>query len=96
MRRLCRWLLFLIGSTLVCLRLYPFERDDWVSQLFHDDFVYGQASSLSIRLIRESGLSLNLYASYADNLVTLAHATVVLLETVIIGVVFYIGVQRLK
>ncbi len=96
MRRLCRWLLFLIGSTLVCMRLYPFERDDWVPQLFHDDFVYGQASSLSIRLLRESGLSLDLYSSYADNLATLVHAAVVHLETVIIGVVIYVSVQKLK
>lgn len=95
MRLLCRWLLLLCGIALVCLRLYP-TGQEWVSKLFHDDFVYAQANSFSLHLIRESGLSLDLYESYADNLTNLTHTTTVILEAAVIFIVSFVVARKLR
>lgn len=96
MRRLCRWLLLLCGTALICLRLYPFDETEWVSTLFQDDLVYAQANAFSLRLIRESGLSMKLYASYVSNLTTLTHTVVMLLEAVTIALVFLIASRKVQ
>lgn len=96
MRRLCRWLLFLCGTALICLRLYPSDLPEWASGLFHDDTVYALANALSLKVIQDSGLSLSLYQSYADNLATLIHTAVIALEAVAIGLVFFITARKLR
>jgi hypothetical protein len=95
MRRLCRWLLFLCGTALICLRLYP-DQAEWVPNLFHDDAVYALANALSLKIIEDSGLSMSLYASYADNLTTLVHTAVALLEAVAIALVFFVSARKLR
>lgn len=94
MRRLCRWLLFLGGTALICVRLYP-SSQEWVARLFHDDLVYEHAEALSLRLISISGLSLSLYGSHADNLTTLVQTVVVILEAVVIAFVFFTAARKL-
>lgn len=94
MRSFCRWLLFLGGCTLICFRLYPSDQE-WVSKLFQDDFVYAGANAFSLKLISDSGLSLKLYESYADNLTTLTHTTVIILEAVAIGIIFFVAAKKL-
>jgi hypothetical protein len=94
-RRFFRWLLFLCGSVLICLRLYPSE-SEWVSKLFYDDYVYDRANVLSLRLVSESGLSLDRYSAHADNLATLSRAVVIILEAVVVALVFFTAARKLR
>jgi hypothetical protein len=96
MRRLCRWFLFLCGTALICLRLYPSGLPEWASKLFQDDAIYALANTLSLKVIQDSGLSLSLYESYADNLATLIHTAVMVLEAVAIALVFFVTARKLR
>jgi hypothetical protein len=87
--------LFFCGTALICVRLYPLDQAEWVSNLFHDNVVYAEANALSLRVIRDSGLSLDLYKSYASNLTTLTHTVVVILEAVAIALVFFTAARKL-
>jgi hypothetical protein len=94
MRRFCRWLLLLCGTAIISLRLYPSDIE-WVSKLFHDDLVYAHANALSLRVISESGLSLSLYGAHVDNLATLTHTVVIILEAVAVALIVLIAAKRL-
>jgi hypothetical protein len=96
MRRLCRWLLFLCGTALICLRLYPSDPTGWASTLFQDDSVYALANDASFRFIKDAGLSLDLYESYAENLTTLVHTAVILLEAVAVALLFFVSARKVK
>jgi hypothetical protein len=95
MRSLCRWLLSTCGIALICLRLYPADQE-WVSNLFHDDFIYARANEFSVHLIKDSGLSLSLYEQHADNLTSLTKTTVIILEAAAIGLFFLILNRKLR
>ena len=96
MRRFCRWLLFLGGTVLICLRLFPSRPTGWASGLFQDDLVYTLTNAASFRVIKDAGLSLDLYESYVDNLTTLVHTAVILLEAVAIALVFFVSARKIR
>jgi len=95
MRRFLHWLVLACGFALVCLRLYPSDEGDWISNLFFDDVIRAKAEELSLQVIGSLGTTGSSGVSYASNLTSLVHTSVMLLEVVIIAIVFYLVARRI-
>ncbi|HUJ68703.1 MAG TPA: hypothetical protein VLW86_04225 [Syntrophorhabdales bacterium] len=95
MRRFLHWLVLACGFALVCLRLYPSDDTEWISNLFFDDVVRAKAEAISLQIIGSLGTTGTSGVSYASNLTSLVHTVVILLEVVIIAVFFYLVARKI-
>jgi len=95
MRRFLHWLVLACGFALVCLRLYPSDDTEWISNLFFDDVVRVKAEAISLQIIGSLGTTGTSGVSYASNLTSLVHTVVILLEVVIIAVFFYLVARKI-
>jgi hypothetical protein len=95
MRRFLHWLVLACGFALVCLRLYPSDDAEWISNLFFDDAVRVKLEAVSLGVIGSLGESVANNATYASNLSSLVHTFAILIEVVIIAVFFYLVARRI-
>jgi hypothetical protein len=95
MRRLIHWLVLACGFALVCLRLYPSDDIEWISNLFFDDAIRLKIEAISLQMINGAGISLTNYPSYASNLTSLVHTFVILLEVLVIAAVSYLVARKI-
>ena len=95
MRRFIHWLVLACGFVLVCLRLYPTEDSEWLSNLFFDDAVRVKIEAVSLQMIQDMGISSSNFSSYASNLASTVHTFVILLEVLVIAAVFFLVARRI-
>jgi len=95
MRRFLHWLVLACGFALVCLRLYPSDDTEWISNLFFDDVIRAKAEEFSLQVIGSLGTTGTSGVSYAANLTSLVHTAIMLIEVVIIAVVFYLVARKI-
>lgn len=95
MRRFLHWLVLACGLALVCLRLYPSDDTEWISNLFFDDAIRVKLEAFSLGLIGDLGMSTGTTATYTSNLTSLVHTFVILIEVVIIALFFYLMARKI-
>ncbi len=95
MRRFLHWLVLACGFALVCLRLYPSEDGEWISNLFFDDAIRVKLEEISLGVIGSLGESVANNATYASNFSSLVHTFAILIEVLIIALVFYLAARKI-
>ncbi len=90
MREVLHRLIVLCGAGLVLLRLYPCEPGSWISRLFLDDVLHDRIEAASASAASFLGFTGSAYGQLAANLDSLAHASTLAVQVVVIAAVFYL------